>query len=722
MTPDYMIIMKKTLLFLFIAFSLSLYCQKNFEYPPAMKSDTSDMYFGTNVPDPYRGLEDINSPQTLNWLSKEALITDQYETGKRSLENGIYEKLMQYGWSASKRLMKRGRYYFHYLIYDEKKPPVLFYQKSFNGTATALIDPEKFKKNKSDVLTIKDFDVSGDNRYIAFSLSKSGADWTTIRVVDLETLEPTGDVIENVKFADLSWKGNGFFYIRCDTVAENIRITAANTNPKLYYHKLRDKVKDDLLVYDPLVEKKDKWFGYSVTYDEKYLILHDYIKQNDTTFEKAVLYSSLDSLPSILFRPFILMPRSSKCEFSVIAHFDNSFLVRTDLDAPTGRILLYNPSEGINHYKVIVPPFKNVLEHASYSDGKILCLYTLRGQFMACVYNSEGKMIKQIRFPQGNSVYGFRVAPGDKETYYYVSSFYFPSVVHRLDLQTMKTELVTNTFIAFDQTLFETKFITYRSFDSTEIPMFLTYKKGLKLKDDNPVLLYGYGGFGVNLTPFFSPGTILWIENGGIFAVPGIRGGGEKGSTWYEEGRRLKKFNSFNDFIAAARYLIDSNYTSHEKLAIEGGSNGGLLVGVAMTQHPELFKAAVSEMGVFDMLRYDKFTIGAQNENEFGISSNAKDFPNLLSYSPLHNLKKGANYPATLVITADNDDRVPPLHSYKFMATLQELGDKSNPYLLKVIKKGGHNGSDLLKQDVETEALKCMFLFKSLNVDPATVY
>ncbi len=714
-------IMKKAPILLLFAISLFLHGQTGFNYPKPWKSDTVDTYFGTKIPDPYRWLEEINSPKTLDWIGQEEDITNQYESGKRLLENGIYEKLMQYRWAASKGLKKQGQYYFHYSIYDEEKPPVLFYQKSFNGIPTAIVDPENFKEKKTDLLTVRDFAVSGDNRYLAFSLSASGADWSDIRVMELDGKKLMKDVIENVKFFDLSWKDNGFFYIKYDSVSDNVRITAANKNPKLFYHKLGDDAKRDMLVYNPPPGFHDKWFSYSVTSDEKFLIVDSGVR-NDDTLQKAVLYASLDSFPSIRLKPFIRVSHSPKMEFNVINNIGSSFLVQTDLDAPTGRILLYNPSEGINHYKEIIHQFKNILEHVSYTDEKIICLYSLNGQFMTCIYNMEGKMIKQIRFPVGNSVRGFEARPGDKETYYFVNSFYFPSVAHRLDLQTMKTELVTNTFIAFDQTLFETKYVRYRSFDNTEISMFLTYRKGLKLKGNNPVLLYGYGGFGVNLTPFFRPSTIIWIENGGIFAVPGIRGGGEKGSTWYEEGRRLKKTNSFNDFISAAQYLIDSSYTSHDKLAIEGGSNGGLLVGVAMTQHPELFRAAIAKMGVFDMLRYDKFSIGSTNESEFGISSNAKDFPNLLSYSPLHNLKKGANYPATLVITADNDDRVPPLHSYKFVATLQELGDKSNPYLLKVIKKGGHYGSDLLKQDMETEALKCMFLFKSLNVDPASVY
>ncbi|MCX6248660.1 MAG: prolyl oligopeptidase family serine peptidase [Bacteroidetes bacterium] len=714
--------MKKLSILFLVVISQSLSAQSNFDYPKPWKSDSVDIYFGTKVADPYRWLEDINSPKTLDWVARENAITDQYESGKRSLKSGIIEKLNQYGWSASKRFMKHGNYYFHYSIYDDKKPPVLFSQKSFDGIATVIVDPEDFKEKKTDVISIKDFEVSHDSRYLAFSLSESGADWCTLRVIEMEGKRLQSDIIKNVKFPDISWKGYGFFYKNYDAVNGSDKITARMTNPKLYYHKLGENPTNDRLIFEPPSKVGDEWLGFSVTSDEKFLIVYTYLKKSDTTLQKAVLYASLDSFPGIHLRPLLTFPRSAKYDFTIIDNVGSSFLVKTDLNALTGRILLYTPTQELSEYREIVPQFKNVLKQVSYSDGKIICLYYLNGQYMTCVYNLEGKMIKQIRFPVGNYVRGFEISPGDKEIYYFVSSFYYPSVVHLLDLQTLKTQVVTNTFIGFDQTQFETKYVTYISGDLTEIPMFLTYKKGLKLKDKNPVWMYGYGGYGISLTPFYDPSTILWIENGGIFAVPGIRGGGENGTSWHEEGRRLKKMNSFNDFIAAARYLIDSNYTSPNKLAIQGGSNGGLLVGVAMTQHPELFKAVVAEMGVYDMLRYDKFTVGSHWESEYGVSSNAKDFSNLYSYSPLHNLKKGVKYPATLVITADNDDRVPPLHSYKFVATLQELGDKTNPYLLKVIGNGGHQGSAVYEKRTETDALILLFLFKNLKVDAATVF
>jgi len=714
--------LKRMPFLIFIIFPFCLYCQKTFDYPKAIRVDTVDTYFGTKIADPYRGLEDINSQQTQDWVRAETLITDQYEKKKKALENGIYDKLTLYSFAEFRPLIKRGKFYFHFSYSNLETPPKLMIQKGFHGIKSIIVDPQDFKARKNEVVSVKGFEVSADSKYLAVSLSTSGADWNTIRVIEIEGKKLLRDEIENVKFSDLCWKDDGFFYIRCDTVEESSRITARNSNPRVYYHKLGDAANSDKLIFTPPLIAKDEWFSVDVTQDEKYLIIYNYFVNPEKEISRSVLYSSLESFPAINLQPLILQPKDSKINFHVVDNIGTSFLVKTDLNAPTGRVLLYNPAEGPNKFREMVPKYRNILDNVSYSDGKIICLYQLRGQFMTCIYNMDGKIIKQIGFPQGNAVRGFDVSKGDDETFFFVNSFYFPTVAHRLDLQTLKTELVSNTYIEFDQTQFETKYVTYRLADSTEIPMFLTYKKGLKLKNKNPVLMYGYGGFGITLTPFFRPGNIVWIENGGILAVPGIRGGGENGSEWYQEGRGKNKFNSFNDFIFAAKYLIDSNYTTSEKLAIEGGSNGGLLVGVAMTQHPELFKAVVAEMGVFDMLRYNRFTIGANWSLEYGTSSNAGDFANLLGYSPLHNLKKGVKYPATLVITADNDDRVPPLHSYKFLATLQELGDKSNPYLLKVVDQSGHSGSEIISDRMRTEALKCLFLFRNLNIDATTIY
>lgn len=708
--------------FLLLLFPVSIYSQKTYDYPKTFRSDTIDNYFGTRVSDPYRWLENIDSKQTQEWVKQQEIITDQYEKKKQSLENAIYEKLVLYSYADFKPLIKRGKLYFHYSYTDLETPPKLIIQSGIRGITNVILDPDDFKEKKNEVLSVTDFALSADNKFLVASLSKSGADWSTIRVIGVDDRKPLRDVIENVKLFDLSWKGHGFFYIRCDSVDEEEKITAKNSHPRLYYHMLGESVKSDKVIYTPPLKASNNWFSYLVTQDEKYLIVYNYVVNEENKVQRAVLYARLDSLPSITLRPFILQPEGSRDDFEVIANIGSSFLVKSDMNAPTRKILLYNPEEGLNKYREIVPRYKNVLEHVSYADGKIICLYHLRGQFMACVYNMDGKILKQIGFPQGNTVRGFEVSKGDEETFYFVNSFYFPTVAHRMDLKSLKTELVSQTNIEFDQNRFETRYVTYKSDDNTEIPMFLTYKKGLKLKDDNPVLMYGYGGFGKTLNPFFKASTIVWIENGGVFAVPGIRGGGELGSEWHHNGMQNKKFNSFDDFIAAARFLIDSNYTSHEKLSIEGGSNGGLLVGVAMTQHPELFQAVVAEMGVFDMLRYNRFSIGSNWAGEYGVSSDSLSFINLLKYSPLHNLKEGVKYPATLVITSDNDDRVPPLHSYKFLATLQEHGEESNPYLLKVNEQSGHHGSDIIKQKMETEALKCMFLFRSLKIDPSTVF
>ncbi len=714
--------MKYARLSLIFLIPLSCFGQKEFDYPKAGKVDSTNTYFGTVISDPYRWLEDLNSEKTTEWVTREEKITSDYEKSKASLLNGINEKLRLYSSADFKSLIRLGKYYFQFTTYDAERPAVLSFQKTIGGDGTVIVDPADYSNGKNEVFSIRDFSLSSDSRFLAFSLAKYGSDLCDLHLVDLEKQEPLPDVIHNVKFAGMSWKDHGFFYIRRDSVDPEKSYTAIDKNLKLCFHEIGQDPSKDRVVFTPPGKVRNKWFHYMVTHDEKYLVVDNYMAKDTGTLRKAVFYATLDKISSLDFHPMIVVPGYDSCEFDVIDNIGDKFLVKTDLNAPTKRLLLYDPAAGINQFNVVVRPFKNILQKASISKDRIILLYYLDGQYLAQVCNLEGKVLKQIKFPVGCSVKGFDATSSDEETFYFVSSFYHPSLAHRLDLKTLKTELISNTYVAFDQEKFETVYVKYKSFDSTEVPMFLTFRKGLKLKDRNPTLLYAYGGFGVSLTPFFNPGTLVWIENGGIFAVPGIRGGGEQGSAWHHEGRRLKRMNAFNDFLAAANYLIDSNYTTSKKLAIEGGSNGGLLVAVAMTKNPELFKAVVAKMGVYDMLRYNKFTVSSAWASEYGTSSIKNDFPNLINYSPLHNLKPGVKYPATLAITADHDDRVPPLHTYKFMATLQEFGDPANPYLLKVVHGGGHYGSTNLKQKLETEALKYLFLFRNLNVDPASVY
>jgi prolyl oligopeptidase len=435
-----------------------------------------------------------------------------------------------------------------------------------------------------------------------------------------------------------------------------------------------------------------------------------------------MLYAPLDSFPKIKLKPFLICPASSNTIYNFIDNIDNKFLVLTDLYASTKRLMLYDPSQGVNHSQELVKPFKDVLVQATVAKDKIVCLYYLNGKYDVSIDDFAGKTLKVIHFPTGCTVSGFEMSNVKDETFCFVRSFYFPSVVYRLDMNDLSFALLDVTHIAFDQKNFETKYVTYISKDSVEIPMYITYKKGIKLDGNNPTVLYGYGGFGKIMAPFFNPSTIVWLENGGILAVPSIRGGGEEGTDWHKSAVKLKRYNAFNDFIYAAKYLIDSAYTNPNKLAIEGGSIGGLLVGVAMTQKPELFKAAIPNVGLMDMLRYQNFTIGSSWESEYGKSSDKESFENLYKYSPLQNIKQGIKYPATLAITADNDDRVSPLHTYKFIATLQEKGDNSVPYLLYVNKTAGHSGHEILEQKMHSEALRLAFLYDVLGVSSMGIW
>jgi len=686
----------------------------------SLKSDTSiiNNYFGIEVTDTYRWLEDSNSPKTMEWIKKQEKLSSDYF---KKLDTRIYDKLLNYSYIFFDPLIKKGKYYFLFQYDYIGKTPSLYYKTRIDDVAKIIIDPTNFKENKNEIVSIKNFEISKDNKYLGVAISKNGSDWNDIHVIDLNTKKVLNDKIQDAKFGQIAWCKDGFFYLKCDSVSKDDRYLASNKNPKLYFHKIETENQNDILVYSSQKETNN-WFQFKITSDENYLIIHDLIKNENGDYFKAVMYSKLDSFPKISLKQFILMPETNNNNFTIIDNIGNSFLVKTDQTAATKKIVLYNPSKGVNQGTEVIPAYKNILHQASYAAGKIICLYYLDGKYTSSVFDLKGKNLLNIPFPEGCTVNGFEANSSDNETIYFVNSFYFPSTVNKLDLNNLTYKSLGTTYIKFDHTKYETKFVKYKSSDSTEIPMFITYKKGLELNGKNPTLLYGYGGFGITLTPFFEPSTIIWMENGGIFAVPSIRGGGEQGSEWHLEGSGLKKFNGFNDFIKAANFLIDNKYTNPDKLAIEGGSNGGLLVGVAMTQKPDLFKAAIPKMGLMDMLRYDKFTVASQWISEYGVSSNEEDFINLFKYSPLHNIKKGIKYPATLAITAENDDRVPPLHTYKFIATLQENALSTNPYILKLIKNSGHSGSEILKFKIQTEAIKYSFLFDILKVDAYSVW
>jgi len=702
---------------LLLILAIKGYCQKRYAYPIPVKSNVTDNYFGTQVEDPYRWLENLHSDSTVNWLNEQEKILNQFRK-KLSLEDEIYNKLSHYSYINFKPLIKKGKFYFSYQYDDESTVPSLYYRKKSDGNACLIVKPDDFRENKKEILTIDSYEISSDSKYLAVSLSINGADRSIIRVVDMNNGKALPDQIEEVKFASIAWKENGFFYLKFDTEGKQDKITAVNKNPQIFYHKLATSQIDDILIYkNPhnIDSIHTNFFNFDVTSDEKYLIIKSVINLDSKVY-KGMLYAALDSFPKIDLNPFLLYPASSNTSYIFIDNIGNQFLVLTDSYASSKKLMLYDPSKGYNHVKEIIKPDKEILEQVTVSKDKIICLYYSNGSYTARITDFNGQTIKSIPFPSGCKVSGFEMCTLKDETFCYVSSFYFPSVVFRLDMNDLSFAPLDITYITFNQLKYETSYVTYMSKDSVEIPMYLTYKKGIKRNGNNPTILYGYGGFGIIMSPFFSPTTIAWLENGGILAVPSIRGGGEEGTNWHKNAVRLKRYNSYNDFIYAAKFLIDSGYTNPNKLAIEGGSNGGLLVGVAMTQNPELFKAAIPQMAVMDMLRYQYFTIGSAWESEYGISSNKKSFENLFKYSPLHNIKQGIKYPATLAITSDNDDRVSPLHSYKFIATLQEKGDNSNPYLLFVNKEAGHNGSDILEKWLRLEALELAFLFDVLNV------
>ena len=702
--------------YLFILFYLFLSPkisgQKTFQYPNPEKSTVVDNYFGTEVADPYRWMEEINSQKTLNWLNDEEGVFTQYK--KNLFVEKVYNKLLSYSHIYYQSIVKKGTYYFSYMYNYSGEAPCLYYKKKLDGNMKIIINPDDFKKNKNEVITLKEFSVSSDNKYLSFALSCNGTDMCSIRVKDIESDKILPDIIENVKFSKIAWKGNGFFYYKFDPVKLSEKITAVSKHPKIYYHPLGANPGKDWLIYETPPALGD-YVDFNVSSDARYLIVSSTTKVDLVSY-RTMLYANLDSFPRFQLKPFLRQPNSKSNIFEFIDNIENKFLILTDLGSPAKRLVVFDPSTEINKGDEIIGPYQDILMQASVSKDKIICLYYLNGMYKAGIFDLNGKIIDMVPFPIGCNVTGFYTGKYDDETFCFLNSFYYPCMVFRLDLKKLTLDALDKTYITFDYSKYETKYVTYKTNDTLEIPMYITYKKGLKRKGDNPTLLVGYGGFGITMSPFFDPGSIIWMENGGILAVPSIRGGGEQGTTWHDEGKGLKKYNGFHDFINAAKFLIDSGYTNPDKLAIEGGSNGGLLVGVAMTQKPELFKAAVPTVGVMDMIRYQNFTVGSYYRQEYGISTNKTDFENLFSYSPLHNIKQGVRYPATLAITSDNDDRVPPLHTYKYIATLQEKGDNTVPYMLLLNKNAGHNGADILNQKLQTEAIKLAFLFGILKV------
>ena len=702
--------MKKTILLLSGIMVMS--CtpqQKKLTYPKAEKVDTVDVYFGTEVADPYRWLENDTSAATAAWVEAENKVTNEYLAQipfrKQLLERltnlANYEKI-------GAPFKKHGKYYF-YKNDGLQNQSVLYVQDSLEGEPRVFLDPNKLSDDGTVALTGLSF--SHDGKYAAYTISRSGSDWTEIYVLDTATGQLLDDHIEWAKFTGAAWQGDGFYYSAYDAPAKGKEFSNVNENHKVYYHKIGTPQTEDKLIYqNPAYPKRFYYTGTSE--DERILFVYESgAGRGNNLFIKDLKKANA---------PFIQLTTDFDYQYSPIEVIDNNVYIFTNYGAPKNRIMvadINNPK--LENWKELIPEMESVLSSAEVIGGKLFLTYDKDASNHAYVYSQKGEHMHEIKLPSLGSV-GFSGTKDDKECFFVFTSFTTPGTIYKYDMDKNSYELYRAPKVEFNSDDFVTEQAFFPSKDGIMIPMFLTYKKDLERNGNNPVFLYGYGGFGISLNPGFTTSRIPFLENGGIYAQVNLRGGSEYGEEWHIAGTKMQKQNVFNDFISAAEYLINNKYTNPDKIAIVGGSNGGLLVGACMTQRPDLFKVAIPQVGVMDMLRYHKFTIGWNWASDYGTSEDSQEmFEYLKGYSPLHNLKPGTKYPATMVTTADHDDRVVPAHSFKFAATLQECNDGTNPTIIRIDSKAGHGAGKPMAKVLEEQADIYGFIMYNLKMKPA---
>lgn len=690
---------------------VNLEAQEKILYPQTKKTEQTDTYFGTKVDDPYRWLEETGSAETREWIESQNRVTFGY-LEKIPYREKIKERLTEI-WDYPKYSspFKAGEYYFFYKNDGLQNQDVLYIQKGLNGTPEVFLDPNTLSKDGTAALV--GTSVSKDKKYIAYSLSLSGSDIREIHVVEIATKKRLADRIEWVKFSNANWYKDGFFYTTYGRVTQGNVLTEKNQFPKVYYHKLGTNQGEDLLVYKDDTNPKRSHYVWSSD-DEKYLYMsvNEQGQKGNQLFYRSSLHSREGFIPLVTNMDFNIYP---------IENFGDKVYFFSNENAPNGKVT----SADINNYsatlKDVVPEFENSLDDANIVGGKIINVYMKDVTDKAYVYDLDGKFLHEITLPAVGNASGFNGSKDDNTVFYDFVSMTAPKTIYIYDIEKNESKLFRESEVNFDTESYESKQVFYSSKDGTKIPMFIVHKKGLVLDGTNPTFLYGYGGFSVSMKPNFSIPRMILLENGGVYAMACIRGGGEYGKIWHEAGTKLNKQNVFDDFIYAAEYLISEGYTSPGKLACAGGSNGGLLVGAVINQRPELFKVAIPMVGVMDMLRYHKFTIGAAWSRDYGTSEESEEmFRYLLGYSPLHNITVGINYPAVLVTTADHDDRVVPSHSFKYAATLQEKYSGDNPVLIRIETKAGHSSGKPTTKIIQ-EATD-MWSFVLYNLGVKTVY
>ncbi|TXI34557.1 MAG: S9 family peptidase [Niabella sp.] len=682
--------------FFIILIFMTVISEAQLQYPSTKKQTVTDNYFGTSVADPYRWLEDDNATDTKEWVIEENKVTDAY-LEKIPFRNKIKQKLENL-WNYPKygAPFKKGEWYYYYKNDGLQNQAVLFRTKNLKETPEEFLNPNTL--SSEGIVALGGLSFSKSGKYCAYSLSKAGSDWTEIFVMDVASKKLLTDKIEWTKFGGAAWKGeDGFYYSAYDKPDEKTKLSKANEFQKVYYHKLGNKQENDELIFEDKQHAK-RYYGCGLTEDERFLIL----SISEGTSGNEIRYKDLND-PSQ--KNFTVLVKGFDTEADIIDNDGSQLLLKTNFKAPNFKVVSINPQNPTaENWKTIIPEQKQVLLGVGTAGGNLFANYLKDASSKVYQYALNGTLIREIPLPGIGSAGGFGAEKESKDFYYSFSSFATPPSIYKFDIASGKSELYKTTELKMNTSDITTEQIFFTSKDGTKVPMFLTYKKGMKRNGSNPVLLYGYGGFNIPMTPGFSVSNAFFVEQGGIYVVVNLRGGNEYGEAWHKAGMLLNKQNVFDDFIGAAEYLIKNKYTNKNKLAIRGGSNGGLLVGAVMTQRPELFKVAIPQVGVLDMLRYHKFRVGWGWAVQYGSADDKKYFSYLHKYSPYHNLKKGVSYPATLVTTGDHDDRVVPAHSFKFAARLQEYHKGPNPVLIRIETNAGHGAGKPTSKVIEEAA------------------
>ena len=685
--------MKKVILStMIISSSLLSFGQSAIKYPATKKIDKVDVYFGNSIPDPFRWLEDDRSAETAEWVKEQNKVTFDYLAAIpfRNTIKARMEKLWNYEKVSAP--FKEGDYTYYYKNNGLQNQSVM-YRKDAKGTEELFLDPNTFSKDATTSLDGVSF--SKDGSLVAYSISEAGSDWRKVIFIDAKTKQSIGEPLVDVKFSGLSWKGNeGIFYSSYEK-PKGSELSAKTDQHRLFFHKLGTKQAEDAILFGD--QEKRRYVGGYVSDDNRYLFIS---AANSTSWNE--LYLKDLSVPN---SPIVAIHKGFEYDVDVLDNIGTTLFIVTNLKAPNKRIVTVDVANpGVENWKDLIPETEQVL-NPSTGAGYIFANYMKDAVSVVKQFDYKGKLIRTIALPGVGTASGFGGKAKDKELYFSFTNYVTPGTTYTFFPDSGKSSVYVKPKVDFVSENYESKQVFFTSKDGTKVPMIITHKKGLQLNGKNPTILYGYGGFNVSLTPSFSIANAVWLEMGGIYAVANMRGGGEYGKKWHDAGTKMQKQNVFDDFIAAGEYLIAQKYTSSDFLAIRGGSNGGLLVGAVMTQRPDLMKVALPAVGVLDMLRYHTFTAGAGWAYDYGTAEDSKEMFNYLKgYSPVHNVKSGVKYPATLVTTGDHDDRVVPAHSFKFAAELQEKQTGSNPVLIRIETNAGHGAGKPVSKTIEEAA------------------